>query len=417
MAYRMNPIIPVYDEFGGYAGTAAPGLNNPANPVASLKRLNKDYNQQNRLAIFGNIYAELDLIKNLTLRTSIGGTYLSGYALQYGFRTYENSENNGSYTINEGSYYTGSYVFTNTAQYSTKFGDHSLKALAGVEAVEAPAFGRTITGSGQNPFSNDPNFISITNSSPAGRVVNSGPMGSPAKLASYFGNVNYNFLERYYLSATLRRDGSSAFGPENRYGYFPAVTAGWRISEESFMSDLGWVDDLKIRGGWGIMGNQNINPTNQYTLYQITPATGYDINGSNNSVAGGLVLQQYGNPGGKWERNITTNIGLDATLMDGTLEVVLDVWNKKTEDLLYNPTLPATIGNLANSTFVNVGSIVNRGIDRSGSNQKPILRRQDAYVWRSKGKTEVIINHETQRFHKKVKPFRFNRVGWFINNS
>lgn len=363
MAYRMNPIIPIYDVNGGYAGTAAPGLNNPANPVASLRRLNKDYNQQTRVSLFGNVYAEVDLLKHITLRSSFGGNYSSGYAMQYGFRTYENSENNASYSINEASYYQTSWVFTNTARYENKFGDHSLKVLLGSEAIKDPARGRNISGVGLNPFSSDPNYIGISNSSASGRQVSSGPNNTSRTLASLFGKIDYNWQEKYYLSATVRRDGSSAFGPENRFGYFPAITGAWRLSSESFMQSLPWIEDLKLRGGWGIMGNQSIPPGNQFTLYGSTPTTGYDINGANSAVSPGIIPSQIGNPAGKWEKNITTNIGLDGTFMKGTMDVILDVWNKKTEDLLFNPTFAATGGVYSNYPYINVGSIVNKGID------------------------------------------------------
>jgi TonB-linked SusC/RagA family outer membrane protein len=363
MAYRMNPIIPVHDEYGGWAGTSAPGLNNPANPVASLKRLSKDYNQQTAWGLFGNAYAEVDVLKNLTVRTSFGGSLASGYAMQFGYRTYENSENNGAYSINEASFYGANWIWTNTINYSLKLSEHSFKILAGYEAIKDPARGRFISGVGLNPFSTDPNYISISNSSSTGRQVNSGPQGTSRTLVSEFGKLDYNFQEKYYASFTLRHDGSSAFGSEKRFGYFPSITGAWRISQESFMQGVTVIDDLKLRGGWGIMGNQNINPTNQYTLYGGNPSVGYDINGANSSVSPGIVPLQIGNPAGKWEKNITTNIGIDATLMKGTLEIVLDVWRKKTEDLLYNPAFAATGGVFSQYPFVNVGSIDNRGVD------------------------------------------------------
>jgi len=338
-------------------------LNNPANPVANLQRLSKDYNKQNRFSLFGNIYAEIDFLKNLTFRTSIGGNYQNGNTLQFGFRTYENSENNGSYSVNESAFYFGAYTFTNTLRYETKFGDHSFKALVGTEAISQPAFGRFLNGFGLNPFSIDPNYISVSNTSSSGRQVNSGPVGTPGKIASYFGRLDYNFKEKYYASVTIRRDGASAFGTAKRFGYFPAITAAWRLSSENFMQGISWLDDLKIRGGWGVMGNQNINATNQYSLYTSNPSAGYDIGGTNNSVSAGIVPLQYGNPLGKWEKNITTNVGFDGTFLGGTLDVIVDVWNKKTDDLLFNPPIPATAGTLQNRTFINVGSIVNKGVD------------------------------------------------------
>ncbi len=360
-AYRMPSIIPVHDVNGGWAGTAAPGFNNPANPVASLSRLTRDYNQNNATNIFGNAYIEVDPIKKLTLRSSFGGGINYYYNLFYGQRTYENAENTGSYQLSESAGYGTNWVFTNTARYEDKIGNHSIKVLAGIEAVKN-AQGRNINGFGLNPFSNDPNYISLTNTNSTGRQVGSSP-NQLSTLASIFGKIDYNWNDKYYISATIRRDGSSVFGSQNRYGVFPAVSAAWRISSESFMSGLSWINDLKLRGGYGVMGNQNINPTNQYTLYASSPGYGYDINGTNTSVQGGFIPRQVGNTAGQWEENKTANIGLDGTFMNGTLEVVLEFWQKNTDKLLFQPNVSNTAGVYLSNPFVNIASMVNKGID------------------------------------------------------
>ncbi len=360
-AYRMNPIIPVHDEFGGWAGTQAPGLNNPANPVANLTRQGSDYNKSQSLGFFGNLYAEADLMKNLTFRSSIGGTYGNSNFQFYTFRTYENSENNGAYRIDESAGNFKNWVFTNTLRYDKKFGNHSLKLLAGYEAVKT-GMGRGISGYGLNPFTNDPNYISISNTPTLGRSVDSGA-GTPSTLASIFGKLDYSLNDKYYISATVRRDGSSRFGSNNRTGVFPAITGAWRISSEDFMPKGSWLNDLKIRAGWGVMGNQNIIPTNQYTLYSGSPSTGYDITGANGSVTSGIRQNQVGNLSGKWEKNITTNIGLDGTFMNGTLDIIVDVWHKKTTELLFTPEVPATGGVYPQNPTINIASMVNKGID------------------------------------------------------
>lgn len=360
-AYRMPTIIPVYDVNGGWAGTQAPGFNNPANPVAALTRLSRGYNLNNATNIFGNAYIEVDPIKKLTLRSSFGGGLNYYYYLNYNQRTYENAENNGSYQLSEGAGYSTNWVFTNTARYEDKFGAHSFKVLAGIEAVKN-AQGRDISGTGLNPFSNDPNYISLTNTSATGRQLNSGPQ-QPRTLASMFGKVDYSYNDKYYLSATVRRDGSSVFGPKNRYGVFPSVSAAWRISTESFMSGLTWINDLKLRGGWGVMGNQNIPASNQFTLYSTSPSYGYDIGGNNSSVSGGFIPGQVGNAAGQWEENVTTNVGLDGTFMNGTLEVVLEFWQKNTDKLLFQPNVSNTAGVYLSNPFINIASMVNKGID------------------------------------------------------
>lgn len=362
-AYRMPTVIPVRDEMGNWAGTAAPGFNNPNNPVASLTRLNKDYNNQNTTDGFGNVYIEVDPLEHLTLRSSFGGEIFYSYALLYSPRTYENAENSSSSTLNEGYALQTRWIWTNTARYQQDFGDHSFTGLAGYEAIKDPAFSRNISGFGLNPFSSDPNFITLTNTNATGRQVNSGIPAQSRTLASYFGRVDYDFKDKYYLSVTVRHDASSAFGVAKRSGVFPALSAGWRIKSEDFMQSITWLDDLKIRGGWGVMGNQNISPTNQYTLYTGGPAVGYDINGTNNSVQGGIIQSQVGNTQGQWEKNTTSNVGLDGTLFNGTMDIVLEFWQKKTDGLLYAPNIPATAGVFTNNPVINVASMVNKGID------------------------------------------------------
>jgi hypothetical protein len=129
------------------------------------------------------------------------------------------------------------------------------------------------------------------------------------------------------------------------------------------MQGVSWVEDLKLRGSWGVMGNQNINPTNQYTLYNGGPANGYDINGTNNSVQPGVIPGQVGNPAGHWEKNVSSNIGLDATFAHGSLEVILEVWQKNTSGLLYAPSIPATAGVYPTNPTINVATMTNKGID------------------------------------------------------
>jgi TonB-linked SusC/RagA family outer membrane protein len=196
------------------------------------------------------------------------------------------------------------------------------------------------------------------------RVVNSG-YGEGTNYLSYFGRFNYILLDKYLLSVVVRRDGSSRFGSENRYGTFPAFSAGWIISDEPFMNGISWIDDLKIRGGWGIMGNSNnVDPNNQYSLYATSVgASSYDISGSNSSAAEGFYRSRIGNPFAKWEKAITKNIGIDGSFFGGRLDVVLDFWQKDTEDLLFNVPQTTINGRYAAVPARNVGKMVNKGVD------------------------------------------------------
>ena len=183
--------------------------------------------------------------------------------------------------------------------------------------------------------------------------------------SSYFGNVKYAFKEKYILGLVIRRDGSSRFAEANRYGVFPAVSAAWRVSSESFMQGISWITDLKLRGGYGTMGNSNnVDPNNQYSLYGGSIGnSSYDVNGSNSSAVGGFFRTRIGNPNAKWETSVTSNIGIDGLFFDGKLDVVVDFWQKDTKDLLLQVPVTATAGYQASAPSVNIGKMLNRGID------------------------------------------------------
>jgi TonB-dependent starch-binding outer membrane protein SusC len=360
-AFRMPSIIPVYDEFGGYAGTAAKGFNNPRNPVAARDRIKN--NGGYGVYAQGNVYVEVDPIKHVTVRSSIGGGISNEYLFTYAPPTYENSENNSSYTYSEAAFSGNNWVFTNTAQYQNTFGKHSLLAMVGIEALNTGR-GRALSGSGLNPFSTDVNFISITNTQASGRVVNSN-LFLGTNFFSTFGRIKYTFNEKYTVDALVRRDGASRFSSRNRYGVFPAFSVAWRVSEEDFLKGVSFISDLKLRAGFGQMGNSNnVDPTNQYSLWQ--PSVGissYDIGGSNSGVTSGLYRSRIGNPNAKWETSTTSNIGVDASLFGGKLDFVFDYWVKNTEDLLYQLETPALVGPIATDPSINLAKMTNRGLD------------------------------------------------------
>ncbi|CCH54939.1 TonB-dependent receptor plug [Fibrisoma limi BUZ 3] len=360
-SFRMPTIIPVYDEFGGYAGTAAKGFNNPRNPVAERDNLinNRDFNGNG----FGNIYIEYDPIANLTLRSSLGGQYNNFYGFGYSRLQYENSENNSSFGYNEYGGYAFSWVLTNTANYKRRFGIHNIDVLVGQEALNTGS-GRNINGNGLNPFSTDPNYITLNTVSATGRVVGSNQFKG-VNFYSLFGRLNYSYNDKYIFTGLIRRDGSSRFGANNRYGVFPAASAAWRVSSEEFMKNVPWVTDLKIRGGYGIMGNSNnVDPNNQYTLYASNLGnSAYDISGTNSSTAEGYYRSRIGNPNAKWETSVTTNLGIDGSFFNNRLEVIFDIWRKDTKDLLFNVPIPDVIGTYASAPSVNIAKMRNQGID------------------------------------------------------
>lgn len=360
-AFRMPSFIPIYDEFGGYAGTASRGFNNPRNPVAERDGIVN--NRGFQASAFGNIYGELDIIDDLTFRTSIGGQYNNNYFWNYSRLQYENSENNSAFGYGEGGGFNFGWVFTNTLSYKKKIDKHDFNVLVGQEALNTGA-GRNINAVGQNPFSEDPDFITITNLPVGTRQVNSSQFKG-VNFASYFGQLRYTYNDKYIFSAVVRRDGSSRFGINSRYGVFPAFSAAWRISSESFLQSATWIDDLKIRGGYGEMGNSNnVNPLNQYSLFGGNiGASSYDITGSNSGALIGFRRSRIGNPNAQWETAVTQNIGFDGTFFNGRLDVIFDWWRKDTKDLLFQVPIPLTAGSNAAAPSVNVGEMLNRGLD------------------------------------------------------
>ncbi|MDQ1088806.1 TonB-dependent receptor [Siphonobacter sp. SORGH_AS_1065] len=357
MAFRMQPIIPVYDIRGNYAGSYGYQLGNAKNPVAIQERARNNKGLQTRL--FGNMYIEADIFKDLVARSSFGGEVFSGAFNSFAYPEYENSENVTVNSYTENTFAGFNWTWTNTLTWSHNFNNtHDLKVLVGTEAYANR--GRNVGGTTTGYFSFDPDFTNLTSGS--GTPTNYSSRYADA-LYSWIGRVDYNLLGRYLLSATVRRDGSSRF-LKTQYGVFPAVSAGWRISQEEFMKDISWITDLKIRGGYGVMGNQlNVDPANAYTTYGgVRGQSYYDMTGSGNTNVFGIQRTRIGNIDAKWERNINSNIGIDATLFNGALDVTVDYYRKDVRDLLYNPELAGAVGQ-GSAPFVNIANMKNSGVD------------------------------------------------------
>lgn len=360
MAYREQPIIPIFDINGGFAGTAAKGLGNAQNPVANQMRTFD--NKGNSWDIQGNMFAEIDFASHFTARTAFGGTMSNFYYYNYGYRTYENAENNGSNSFSENAGYNRQWTWTSTVKYSNVFaGKHAVTALAGIESVEA--YGRGVGGGSLGFFTDNPTY----------RTLNGGSSGFTNysyayqnSLYSLFGKVDYAYNDKYLFSATVRRDGSSRFGPDKRYGIFPSFAAGWRISRENFMKDVKWIDDMKIRGSWGVLGNQaNVDPSNAFSQFGSAAGNSfYDINGASSSSVQGFYATRIGNPKTGWEEDILTNFGVDAQLFKNKIDLSVEYYEKKINGLLFTDQAPATVGGAALPN-VNIGDIQNKGWDAS----------------------------------------------------
>ncbi len=372
MSYRESPIIPVYDAAGNYAGTGSQGLGNAQNPVANLQRTQN--NTSNNYQANGNVYGEVDFLKDFTVRTQFGGTIDNYNYRFFNYTQYENAENNrnpNSFSENMG--YNSNWTWTNTLKYNKTFGDNTISVLAGTEAIEYA--GRAINGTRGDYYitdpSNltvDPNLWTLNFGSPNGQV-NSNINGTPyaSSIFSLFGKVDYAYKDKYLISGTIRRDGSSVFAPGKQYGTFPSVSAGWRLSQESFMQTTSsWLNDFKIRGSWGKLGSiSNIPTTNAFSIYSQSAANSfYDLNGANNSSLQGFYASQAGNVNTTWEQDIITDFGFDATLFK-KFDLTFDWYNKAINGLLFAPLSDITVVGGATPAAINAGDISNKGIDIS----------------------------------------------------
>ena len=385
-SYNIPTIIPVHDIKGNYAGGLGGGLGNAPNPVAIMER--QKYNTNNEYTISGNVFAEADFLRHFTARTQIGGMVDNYYYNSFLYTNYENAENNtnaNSYQETNG--WNTSLTWTNTLKYTNTFAEkHTVTVLAGEEYVSNQ--GRALRASRGSYYITDSSTLTVDpnlwtlNAGNAGSQSNSNPtilfnnVSTPTpynnSIFSLFGQVTYNYDDRYLINGTIRRDGASVFSSNKRYGVFPAVSGAWRISNEKFMKNIEWLNDLKIRGGWGKMGSiSNITPTNPYSLYgSASGQSTYDINGTGTTVTG-ITNLQYGNPGTTWESDQLTNIGIDATFLNNKFDMSIEWYNKQISGLLNQAKAAGTAG-VGNSffagpqlPFINAGNITNHGIDLS----------------------------------------------------
>jgi TonB-linked SusC/RagA family outer membrane protein len=357
----MQPVVPLYDINGNFASGKAVGLGNNTNPLKFAFESRNNLNKNNR--VFGNVFASYELIPSLTARTRFGFNVGQSSFQGYNAITPENSEPTLTNSINENQNQFTDWTWSNTATYLKTLNQHSLNLLVGQEANAGN--NRQILASMGSLLNTAVDSRYINAALGDAKSINVNSVGGQYALLSFFGKADYSFADKYVLSATVRADGSSRLGPSNRWGTFPAFGLGWRITNESWMKENRFVNDAMLRYGWGVTGNQRI-PTGRI-VSQFGGDRGdtfYDITGSNTSTTPGYRLSSIGNADLKWEENRSQNIGADLSLFDRQLDVVLDVYKRKTENLLYNPALPATAG-VAGPPFVNIGSIQNTGFDFS----------------------------------------------------
>jgi TonB-linked SusC/RagA family outer membrane protein len=348
-ATRFSPTIPVYDSAGNY-NRAANDYGNPTlwNPLAST--LEPDI-QNGTIRNNVNAYLDFKILEGLTLHIS-GGAVITNInnTSFYNTKTFTGLQLNGSgVTYNDKSAY---YQNSNQLTYDRTFGAHHLTVTAVAEqefekdnesTINSSDFTSQQTGIHDLEGAN----ITTTESYSSQRVIN-----------SYLGRVNYIFANKYLVTASFRADGSSVFGKNNKWGYFPSTAIAWRASEETFIRNLNLFSNLKIRGSWGITGNQAISPYG--TLARISSGGNYPYNGSDGTDIG-FYISSAANPSLKWESTEQIDIGLDMGFLNDRLTITADYYHKKTTDLLMPRELPTFTG--LSSIIDNVGSMGNKGFE------------------------------------------------------
>lgn len=361
-SFSIQPWVPVYTIGGDYAGSVNP---EGGRALSAAFQVNKE--KDNRRRFFRGqsaVYAEAKLMPELKIRSQFSATLNGSWDYWFNPRSImtnkEGSNNNSFY---ENSSYNFGWQWTNTATYNKTFNDvHQVGIVVGSEAIRE-GLGRWIqAGRIDYAFENDPNTWVINNGS-ASNLSNSGGVNSVASMFGVFGRADYSYAGKYLATVTVRRDASSRFSEANRWGTFPSLSLGWRVSDEQFMEKTkSWLDDLKFRAGYGTTGNSNIGAYNWAFLYGTGNTYLYNINGTDSGAAAGYGVTSLGDTQAKWETSRMLNAGFDAYLFNQRLGINFDWFTKQTSDMLIGANWSALAGN-ASKPNVNIGDMKNTGFD------------------------------------------------------
>ena len=352
-AFQFPSIVPVKDINGNFGGNP---LNDIGNPLGNLYR-RKD-NTKNRIKLMGNVYANVELAKGLSFKTNLGLDYENYFQRAFSPVYDEILSQNAVNSLSDNSSFYYQLAWTNTLNYTKKIGEGTLDVLMGQESIEN--YFEAKSASRQEFLYEDDNFHYLSYGTE--NQQNSG-YANKWNLMSFFGKVNYNWKEKYLVSATLRNDGTSRL-TNNKWGIFPAFSAGWRLSNEDFVNLGTNVDELKIRASWGQTGNQQVPAYSTLASFQnnITYSN-YAIDGSQESVAIGLVETRVANDNLNWEVTTQSGIGVDLSMFDERLQITADYFNKVTDDLLIYAPIPPTYGGTNDGVWINGGKMRNRGFE------------------------------------------------------
>lgn len=363
---QFNPSLPVYTTDGSYAGPVG-GYPDRYNPVAVLER-NKD-NRYTYWRTFGDAYVNLNLFKGFNLRSTFGLDYSQKEQRIFTYPVTEGNVANKINAVEAKQEHWTKWMWNAVATYNAEFGKNRLDAMIGMELNRQDDI--SFSGRKEDYIILNPDYMWPDAGTGTAQAYGS---GSGYSLVSFFGKLNYNYADRYMASLTMRRDGSSRFGKDNRFATFPSVSAGWRINNEKFLQDVRWIDDIKLRASWGQTGNQEISNLARYTVYVSnygvnenggqSYGTSYDIAGTNGgqTLPSGFKRNQLGNNGIKWETTTQTNIGLDYSFFRNSLYGTFDWYFKNTKDILVEMIGIAAMGE-GSTQWINAGEMENKGFE------------------------------------------------------
>lgn len=344
------PTLEKYDDTreGGYGGTYGDVVNIP-HPLAIIDDNIMDRYNEN-VKIFANLYAQIELFKGLKYKLNLTPDFsferYKNYLNKYDFGLATNSITQ----LTERQRRRRNILVENLLTFDRTFGEHKISALAGYTYQDSRF--RHIQAYGEGlPQGLEEIDAATTNRSNEGNSWRS-------VLTSILGRVFYSYQNKYLFTATIRRDGSFKFGKNNRYGYFPSFSLGWNVAEEKFMENVHWLDQLKLRGGYGVLGNQEID---NYQ-YSSTITTGINYPDGNGGLLQGAFPKNFANPDIKWEETAMTNVGIDFMAFNNRLSLTADYYVKNTKDILLTVPIPISSGG-ANDPIRNAGKIRNNGFE------------------------------------------------------
>ncbi|KGE89299.1 MAG: SusC/RagA family TonB-linked outer membrane protein [Phaeodactylibacter xiamenensis] len=366
-AVRAEPIIPVYlpefeqtgrNEFSRFHPTTRTDLSNPMGALA------RNFDQTDYLRLVGNTYAILDLGRGFSAESRFG-VYFSNWENNWFSPDYyiEPTDRLDVNQVGRSHNNRTNFNWNNLLHYTLQSDIHNLKVTAGytMESFEH----RTLNGAGNAVPGNAPEFRYIEAATTAFWAQG---LNERNTQASYLSRVEYGYKYRYLISASFRADGSSRFSEENRWGFFPAVSAAWNIQEEAFLKDVRWLSQLKLRAGWGQVGNQNINNDALLT----TLGRAIYVYGADEALDVGAAPATVGNPDLRWEAVEDLNFGLDFGLFNQSISFTVDYFERRSKDMLMQISIPAYLGAAFSTPWANVGRLETRGIELTAAYQKRV---------------------------------------------